>query len=85
MARFYLCEESLHPVKNDSLELDVINPSLYSNNTLVAWGTIPLYVQRAGTNRMNVGTHQIRLFVPPVPESNDIPLSSHGTSRNWTR
>ncbi len=57
---------------------------------LVAWSVIPLTVQVQGPQltsqrHMNIGTHLMNLYEPPVPEPVDIPIEEHWQPKDWKR
>ncbi|KAL4236724.1 Coiled-coil domain-containing protein 17 [Mactra antiquata] len=98
IARFYL-------KKRDSDVLDDFvmpeqggqEPTLYDEETCVAWSFLPLVrcednlpLKKRKTfnpNSMSIndGTHTMPLFQPPIPEPNQVPLNDQPYTRDWQR
>ncbi|XP_076083618.1 uncharacterized protein LOC143054468 isoform X2 [Mytilus galloprovincialis] len=97
IARFYLRKRQdivtddiiLHDQQNDA--------TLYDEETLVAWTAVPLVMStedlslrtrrnfNPNTMNINTGTHTLKLFYPPVPDSTQIPFDNRPYKSDWTR
>ena len=88
VVRFYLRKQLMpdNPVGEPSEDDDsLLNPSTLDNETLVAWGMLPLMVVRHSEEKVNVGNHVIQLYEPPVPDADAMPLEEHWTPKQWRR
>ena len=84
LVRFYLRKQLSPDPTSPSTSTDV-QETTYDHETLVAWGALPMMVPRHGDELVNVGTHVIELYEPPVPDADNIPLKAHWTPKQWNR
>ncbi|KAK3090147.1 hypothetical protein FSP39_009490 [Pinctada imbricata] len=95
IARFYLRKRQQDV---DDFSADhTMEATVYDEETLVAWTAVPLVLatealsirSRRNFNphnmQVNIGTHVLKLYYPPVPEANRIPFEEIPTHRDWRR
>ncbi|RUS83083.1 hypothetical protein EGW08_009169 [Elysia chlorotica] len=95
VVRFYLRRQVRGSQGGDTPRAgrDAANVPQYGEEALVAWAAIPLVLsthgdlssrQRREFNpnlmRLNIGTHTLKLFAPPVPEPTSIPITDYSSS-----
>ncbi|GFR57810.1 coiled-coil domain-containing protein 17 [Elysia marginata] len=93
--RFYLRRQVRGGQSSDTARTgrDAANLQQYGEEALVAWAAIPLVLSMHGdlssrqrrefnpnTMRLNIGTHTLKLFAPPVPEPTSIPIDDSSIS-----
>ncbi|XP_069128656.1 uncharacterized protein [Argopecten irradians] len=98
MARFYLRKRQQDDSDDYLIQDNAQEATLYDNETLVAWGAIPIVLSsdpqitsrsrrnfNPNTMTINSGTHTIKLFYPPAAEAGQIPFEDIPTNRDWKR
>ncbi|XP_033737089.1 uncharacterized protein LOC117325189 isoform X5 [Pecten maximus] len=98
MARFYLRKRQQDDSDDYLIQDNAQEATLYDNETLVAWGAIPIVLSsdpqitsrsrrnfNPNTMTINSGTHTIKLFYPPAAEAGQIPFEEIPTNRDWKR
>ncbi|XP_064626695.1 uncharacterized protein LOC135487166 isoform X4 [Lineus longissimus] len=96
IVRFYLRRQIR--VDNNEDELEQAEVRLEEEETMVAWGAIPILLPKANVRPMKLkkdavvgnflaplGTHSIQLYLPPVPDVDRIPVEEHWAPKEWVR
>nr|XP_022315189.1 uncharacterized protein LOC111119376 isoform X5 [Crassostrea virginica] len=94
IARFYLKRRQKEV---SDFETDQVNGTLYDEETLVGWTAIPLVLCTENlsirgrrnfnpkTMQINIGTHTLKLYQPPVPDPSQIPFDEIPSHNDWRR
>ncbi|XP_071144774.1 uncharacterized protein [Mytilus edulis] len=97
IARFYLRKRQDIVTDDIILHDQQHDATLYDEETLVAWTAVPLVMStedlslrtrrnfNPNTMNINTGTHTLKLFYPPVPDSTQIPFDNRPYKSDWTR
>ncbi|XP_062610172.1 uncharacterized protein LOC134271939 isoform X3 [Saccostrea cucullata] len=95
IARFYLRKRQTD--LSDFAADPTNEATLYDEETLAAWSAIPLVLCTENlsvrgrrnfnpkTMQINIGTHTLKLYLPPVPDPSRIPMDEIPGNNDWRR